>query len=180
MSDQIIRLLANSIRLTLTNERYWKSERAFQSEFYCILKEQCGVKNLFPKDAIFETEYQKRLDLHNLRRRPDLIVHIPTEMTNADVRENNYLVVQFKVKATLRKAIADFKKINELIAKLNYPMGVFINVDSEGKAFLGTYSKGEYKEKIHELSVYIKYEEIVIRHDYYSNGNIVSRVITNT
>jgi len=179
MVEQIIRLLASSIKKTLTNERYWKSERAFQSEFYCFLKEQHETINLFPKGAILESEYQKKLDEHGLRLRPDLIVHMPTEITHANVRKNNYLLIQFKVHATLRKAIADFKKINDLIRILDYPIGIFINVDSEGKEFLASYSRGEYKQRIHEISVYREDGETIIRHVSYINGEIVSRVMTN-
>jgi len=165
---QLFLTLSKVIKKSLTNGRYWKSERAFQSEFYCNLKKH--RRDLIPQAAIPETEYQKIKSVHGLTARPDLIVHIPFESGHTRSRkEGSEIVFEFKVRSTLRKAISDFYKLNKFIEKLNYQKGIFINIDSDGRTFLSSY-RGENKEKIHELSVFRDGNKIKIKHCFIEEG----------
>jgi hypothetical protein len=69
--------------------------------------------------------------MHGTRQRPDIILHIPTEVSRAAVNENNYAVWALKLQANQSKAKEDYSKLNEMFSVLNYQNGFFINIDSE-------------------------------------------------
>ncbi len=60
---------------------------------------------------------------------PDIILHIPTEVSGVGVYENNFAVWALKREATKKGAIEDFKKLDKMFRDLSYPVGFFININ---------------------------------------------------
>jgi len=103
--ETIIEALKN-----MDSPRFFKTERGFQGRFACALYERFDAKKIFQDDTIIEEEYQKRPGVHRTKLRPDLIVHIPVESSQASTRkENNFVVFEFKKQA--KKIFAQFSRI---------------------------------------------------------------------
>lgn len=114
----------------VTHPRFYESERGFQGEFLAQLRRVIPDK-LLPLDAVIEQEYQKRLDYHRLRVRPDIIIHEPFDAGRFTSREQgNIAVLELKLAASRREAADDFDSLMSMIDALAYPLGVFINVAS--------------------------------------------------
>jgi hypothetical protein len=134
---------------SITEERFYSTERGFQAQLISELN------NSRIGEAIVEQEYQKTLKNHGIRIRPDIIIHVPyLNQVHASRKQNNYVVIQLKKNATLRTATEDFKKIDLMFKKLDYPFGIFININAKD-TFYCNYS-GDYKDRIHCFSVFIK------------------------
>ena len=156
----------------INSPRFFKTERGFQGRFTIALYKKLGENNIFPNGTIIEEEYQKSLKLHGIKQRPDLIIHVPIETSHSSNRkENNYVVFAFKLSGNKTKVLKDFEKLNELIEKLDYSLGIFININSLN-SFLGEY-QGPNKDKIHEFCIkqsngklnlrYVHFQEDVIK-----------------
>ena len=135
----------------ITDKRYFKTERGYQAQLYAELYCTGRIPQIF-HDAIMESEYQKAQVKHNTRIRPDIIIHIPLESGRSNNRcEGNYCAIAIKGDATPGGAKEDFDKLDELFDKLNYGLGIFLNVDSE-KTFYDDY-KGTHRDKLHCYAV---------------------------
>lgn len=131
----------------IKSPRFFKTERSFQGEFISALKKILVEENIFAYDTIIEEEYQKSLKLYGIRQRPDLIIHVPVESSHSsNRRENNYIVFAFKLSGNKTKAMKDFEKLDEIIDKLSYSFGIFININSLN-SFLGEYKGSEHLEE---------------------------------
>ncbi|MBB2803063.1 hypothetical protein [Xanthomonas arboricola] len=76
-------------------------------------------------------EYQKRLAEHGLRIRPDIILHEPFDPSLHRYRDDgNHAVMELKRRATPGSAAGALTNLVAMINALNYPLGVFINIDS--------------------------------------------------
>ncbi len=132
MSDRekFLALLRQALE-SIDEERFFQDERAFQG----ALLQQLGkrVKNgAFPGNPIIEQEYQKRLPLHGIKIRPDIIVHVPFERGFTKQRgEGNFVAMELKRRATRKKANDAFLNLVKIEEALKYPLTVFINIDSE-------------------------------------------------
>lgn len=117
--------------LTAVNApHYYEDERGFQGEFYAQLHHRLRDMVL-PEGAMLREEYQKKLSQHRLRIRPDIILHEPFNPDRHRGRDDgNHAVMELKRRATRRTADDAFASLIAMIATLNYPLGVFINVDS--------------------------------------------------
>jgi hypothetical protein len=112
-------------------QRFFQDERGFQG---ALLQElgQRVAQAAFPGDPIIEQEYQKRLPLHKIRIRPDIIVHIPFDRGVAEERsEGNFVAIELKRRATAKRAKEAFASLVQMKNKLKYPLTIFINIDSE-------------------------------------------------
>jgi hypothetical protein len=84
-----------------------------------------------PNQAIIEQEYQKRLFSHGLTIRPDIVIHDPYDPTRHASRAiGNIVVIELKLKANATQAAADFASLSTMLTVLQYPLGVFININS--------------------------------------------------
>lgn len=110
--------------------RFFDTERGYQGELLAELRSIIGRGGL-PGDPIVEQEYQKTIPRHGLRIRPDIIIHIPFErgVTNGR-REGNFVAVELKRRAGRRQAGIAFKNLRQINEALNYPLTVFVNIDS--------------------------------------------------
>jgi hypothetical protein len=99
--------------------------------------------DIWPGNPIVEEEYQKRLDTHGLRARPDIIVHIPFERgATVDRRQGNFAVIELKRRAKRESAFSDFDKLVHILSTLSYNIGIFVNIDASD-TFLHQYDDPE-------------------------------------
>lgn len=113
---------------SVTDPHYYEDERGFQGEFYAQLRLRDIV---LPEGALLREEYQKRYAEHGLRIRPDIILHEPFDSSRHRGRdEGNYAVMELKRRATPCTAADAFTNLAAMIDALNYPFGIFINIDS--------------------------------------------------
>lgn len=111
--------------------RFFETERGFQGELRAKL-EASQLRELLPQGAILEQEYQKRLDTHGLKIRPDLIIHEPFDPARHSGRQQgNHAVIELKLRASQKRAEGDFKSLLAMMEVLEYPFGIFINIDSQ-------------------------------------------------
>lgn len=110
--------------------RSFKDERSFQG---ALLQE---LARRFPRgvnqdDPIIEEEYQKRMRAHGIRIRPDIIIHVPFDRGSMERRnQGNFIAIELKRRASAKTAAKAFANLEQLKARLNYPLTIFINVDS--------------------------------------------------
>jgi len=126
--NQILQSTKTALR-QLTEPRYFRTERGFQGRFYCALQQALDDNNLLESPRILEMEYQKSAR-HGLSQRPDIILHVPAEDSGAGVAEDNYAVWALKLRASASDAQEDFRKLDDMFSLLNYPLGIFVNIDA--------------------------------------------------
>lgn len=128
--EQFLTLLRHSLE-NIREERFFQDERGFQGALLQELSQRVA-HGAFPGDPIIEQEYQKRLPLHRIRIRPDIIIHVPFERGVAEGRdEGNFVAVELKRRATAKKAKEAFANLAQMKKALKYPLTIFINIDSE-------------------------------------------------
>jgi len=170
--ETIIEALKN-----MDSPRFFKTERGFQGRFACALYERFDAKKIFQDDTIIEEEYQKRKGLHGTKLRPDLIVHIPVECSQASSRaENNFVIFEFKRRANEERVKEDFEKIDEIFENLAYPLGIFININGYPNIFLNKYS-GNFINRIHEFCITQTNGKNNILHAYFQNDKVITENI---
>lgn len=122
--------LLSSIREALaacTDPRLFETERGFQGQLLVELSKRICL----PDGAIVEQEYQKQLKKHGLKIRPDMVIHEPYDSDRHSSRANgNIAVIELKLRAKSGQAIADFESLASMLKVLQYPLGVFININS--------------------------------------------------
>lgn len=115
----------------IREERFFQDERGFQGALLQELRQRLA-HGAFPGDPIIEQEYQKRLPLHKIRIRPDIIIHVPFERGVAEERyEGNFVAMELKRRATAKRAKEAFANLAQMKKALKYPLTIFINIDSE-------------------------------------------------
>jgi hypothetical protein len=151
------------------NGRFFLNERGYQGEFHSCLRNLLIEQGFIDESQILETENQKS-ERHNTHQRPDIILHIPREVSGADVTENNYAVWALKLRASKEKAKEDFDKLDEMFSKLHYPIGFFINIDSESHHF-NNYDGGN-ADRLVTFSVRLIDANVSIKMAYWENDDI--------
>ena len=175
-TNAVIGIVIDALK-KVNNPRFFKTERGYQGRFGCAMYEVMDNKGIFPDDAILEEEYQKRRNEHGTIQRPDIIVHIPTEISGlANTTKNNFVVFAFKKNATLKKAGEDFYKLDVMFKELEYPLGIFINIGTL-HTHIDKY-RGDYKERLHFFSVVMKNVELKIVHAFFKNAQIEKQNIS--
>lgn len=122
---------------------------------------------------ILEMEYQKSA-IHGLSQRPDIVFHIPRELSGDSVHHNNYAVWALKRDATSGEAVEDFDKLDEMCDVLKYPLAIFVNIASS-KTRLDLY-RGKFSERIHAFA-FLDPKGSKIQYSYFDNGKIVNFAI---
>ena len=156
MRQEIVNATIASL-LSISVRRFFKSERGYQGIFYCKLYDELEKYGLVNEDQIVEMEYQKS-SRHSISQRPDIIYHIPIEHSGANVDENNFAVWALKASASLTSAEADFYKLEEMFDRLKYPIGFFININSN-LHHLELYN-GSFKDRLFAFSVWLQDDKI--------------------
>jgi hypothetical protein len=151
--------------------RFFETERGYQGELLARLHAALPALGL-PGDAIIEQEYQKTLPLHNINIRPDIIVHVPTpEGGNRAV--GNFAVFELNFQAGPKEAQEDFDNLDTVIGALNYPLGVFVNIDSI-RTQSASY-QGAHRDRIHFFAVRLIDGSVQVRHAFYTADGLVER-----
>ncbi|PLT19472.1 hypothetical protein CXP34_05765 [Ralstonia mannitolilytica] len=115
----------------ITTPRFYETERGFQGELLAGLQRAIPA-GFLPDRTIIEQEYQKRLLVHGLAVRPDIIVHEPFDSSrHRSRRERNVAVMELKLAATAESAAADMESLVRMMEILEYPLAVFLNIASE-------------------------------------------------
>ncbi len=175
MKELIIEATINALKLA-RNVRFFRTERGYQGELFCELKNALYEKGIIEEDLILEMEYQKVQDRHRTRRRPDIILHVPAEVSDAPAHENNIGVWALKHNASMLDAQNDFNKLDEMFRHLNYFLGFFINIDSNFH-HLELYS-GNYKDRIFAFAVNLSDNTLHIKQASFIGGKINEEVIS--
>ncbi|MBI4483116.1 MAG: hypothetical protein HY652_09520 [Acidobacteria bacterium] len=110
---------------SIRETRFFATERGYQGRFYCALQRELDRRGLLLADWVLEMEYQKSAR-HNLTQRPDIVLHIPAEVSGAVPQENNAAVWALKLRASQDEARGDCLKLNDLFRVLRYSVGFFI------------------------------------------------------
>jgi len=152
MNDDIIATTKLALG-AVNNPRFFTTERGYAGIFYYFLVSGLLNRNRLSLDgdAIVEMEYQKDQERHRVRQRPDVIFHIPAELSQRPVAENNFAVWAFKLWGGSRDAEDDFEKLDFMLGDLNYQLGFFINI-SAGEDYLANY-RGRHREKLYGAAV---------------------------
>jgi hypothetical protein len=114
-------------------------------------------------------EYQKARR-HGIGQRPDIILHVPAEISGASVNENNFAVWALKHRSSEDDALDDFKKLKDMFGVLEYPLGFFINIDSTA-LHLDKYD-GDYADRIVNFAVQLDGADVSIKMAYWENNAI--------
>ena len=147
---------------SISEPRLFRSERGYQGALLSELQARLTKRFLWPGNPIVEQEYQKRARDHGLTIRPDVIIHIPYERGRVSRRTHgNYAVIELKRRASREDALEDFHKLSQMCLLLDYPIGVFINIDSD-KTYFADYV-GEARERLHALAVELN-DGVVVLH----------------
>ncbi|MGC2434866.1 MAG: hypothetical protein WA433_13900 [Desulfobaccales bacterium] len=162
--EKIIKATVESLK-SITQERFYRTERGYQGRFYCALQESLDGMGIFDNGVILEMEYQKTASLHQTTQRPDIVLHIPFEYSGAKRNINNYAVWALKHHGNYRKVRDDFTKLDLMFENLHYPIGLTIIIDSD-QPMLASY-KGNFQERIHSFAVKLNNGAILIKHEYF-------------
>ncbi|MGY1426140.1 hypothetical protein [Lysobacter sp. A289] len=114
--------------LAIAEPRFYETERGFQGQLLVELSKRIP-DCLLADRAVIEQEYQKTLERHGIKLRPDIIIHQPFDpAVHANRLDGNFAVIALKLRAGPKKAAEDFADLESILAKLRYPIGVFINI----------------------------------------------------
>ena len=151
-----LRGLENAI-LRVENSRYFETERGYQGALIAELQNELTSFNW--DNAIIEQEYQKRIRPHGIRVRPGIIIHVPFNSDEHNTRgEGNFVVFELKLNARENAALTDLENLSQMCSLLNYPLGVFININASS-THLDKYD-GENKDKLVGYSVNLNNDQV--------------------
>lgn len=127
--ELLIRVRA-SLQAVIT-PRFFETERGYQGALVAELSSRIRDLVIADEGALVEQEYQKTFRQHGLAIRPDIIIHAPFDQErHADRKQGNFAVFELKRRATEAQARGDFQSLLAMMHSLNYPIGIFVNVDS--------------------------------------------------
>jgi len=156
--------------------RFWETERGFHGEFHAVLREILISERIIAyAGPILEQEYQKS-SRHGLSQRPDSILHMPAKQWGLKQYEGNFAVWALKRHSSEDEAKLDFERLDEMFDALRYPLGFFLNVDSE-RTFARVY-RGQHAERIHCISCSLNADgTISLRHARPKFGLLTSKMM---
>ena len=171
-TSRMINVIVEAIK-RIRSERLFTSERGYRGELKSRLDQVLRGQHLLSDRAIVEEEYQKTIPKHGIKHRPDILVHIPfEERVTRSREEGNFVAFELKIHATAADAKKDFDKLYDYVKILNYPLAVFINIDSE-ESFIELVQN----DKIHVLNVVRDGQKINVIHSYSQNGKIIRKTL---
>ena len=148
------RALAN-----VKHTRYFETERGYQGALIAELQNELPSFNW--ERVIIEQEYQKRIKAHGITLRPDIIIHVPFDEDESNTRgEGNFVVFELKLNASESSALVDYNNLSNMCSLLNYPLAVFININSD-QTHIERY-EGENKGKLVSYSVRLSEDQVII------------------
>ncbi len=122
--------ILNEALAEIREPRFFATERGYQGALGAALERRLPAAS-FRRRPILEHEHQKTKTRHRTNIRPDIIVHIPFERgVTRHRREGNFVAIELKWRASPQRAKADFKSLLTITDKLDYPLTIFVNIDS--------------------------------------------------
>jgi hypothetical protein len=170
LMEEIVEATIDALR-SVSHVRLFRSERGYQGRLFYALQAALDDHGILNDELILEMEYQKSPARHQIGQRPDIILHIPTETSGAAVYENNLAVWALKRRASEGEARDDFAKLNEMFERLRYPLGFFINIDSESH-HLDCYT-GHYADRILAFAVRLIDQNVSLRQAQWIDDQII-------
>lgn len=126
-SDDIVSAISDALE-AIDTPRLFETERGYQGELLAQLHRRLALQH----PAIIEQEYQKQLGKHGMAIRPDIILHEPFDERIHPGRDfGNLAVIELKLRSSKAAAVEDFNSLAEMIRVLKYPLGIFVNVNSQ-------------------------------------------------
>lgn len=159
METEAIVKATNDALVCLSEARFFCTERGFHGRFYCVLQNILEERGLLKSPRVLEMEYQKS-SRHEISQRPDIILHVPAEDSDAQVSEFNFAVWALKRRATKSKAREDFEKLNEMFYRLEYPLGIFVNIDAQDH--MASEYLGCYKDRLYAVAVWLEDQQAMV------------------
>ncbi len=157
--DNILIAIRESLQ-AISNPHFYSDERAYQGELIAELRNRLNDMEI-DDGALVQQEYQKRMKDHGFNIRPDIIIHIPFEDAGFATRdEGNFVVFELKRHATEAAALGDYEKLSSMCEILNYPLGVFINIDAS-ETYFDSF-EGDMKQRLKSFSTHIEGREVVL------------------
>jgi len=150
----------------ISHPRFFETERGFQGEFLANLK----TLGAAPPNAIVEEEHQKKLRIHGIARRPDIIIHVPTP-PGGDRKRDNFAVFALKLAAGPAAAAKDFAALDAMIVALHYRVAAFVNIaarDTHADRY-----NGQFRDRLHFFGVAQVNNETRVRYQFYQDGALV-------
>ena len=169
MNKEILSATTEALKI-FSHKRFYSAERGYQGKFYQLLHNVLDEAKILNDEIILEQEYQKSARHHLPEdQRPDIVLHVPAEFHNLQVTEGNFAVFALKRQATKAEARDDFRKLNHMFEHLKYPLGIFININSNLHR-LELY-EGNYKKNIHSFAVWLEDDEVKVIHAFWRDEN---------
>lgn len=81
----------------------------------------------------------------------------------ANRRKDNFVAFELKLAARPQQAAQAFGSLDAIVAALNYPMAILVNVASE-ETHAGLY-RGEFADRMHCFAVQLRKDVVQIRYD---------------
>lgn len=145
---------------SIVHPRFYETERGFQGEFGAELRKRLHSMEIL-NDHFVEHEYQKTLKDHGLAIRPDLVIHIPFDDDIYECRrEGNHAVIELKLRSNEVSAHGDYYNLGLMIEKLDYDVGIFINISSS-ETFLKSY-QGHHKDRMRAFGVTLEHGSVIL------------------
>jgi hypothetical protein len=155
----------------VSTPRFFETERGYQGELLAELRAALPALGL-PGDTIVEQEYQKTLPVHKINITPDIIIHVPAaEGGNRNI--GNSAVFELNFQAGPTEARGDFLNLDTVVGALDYPLGVFVNIDSARTE--AAHYQGDYLGRIHFFAVRLIDGVVQVRHAYFTKDGLVER-----
>lgn len=170
MKEQIVEATIYALR-SVNHVRFFRTERGYQGQFFCALQTALDEQGILGDALILEMEYQKAESRHDTRQRPDIILHIPTEVSGAPVEENNFAVWALKRRASVSRAQDDFEKLDWMFECLRYPLRFFINIDTDSHHF--NHYTGYHRDCLIAFAVRLDGEDVLITQAYWMDDHVV-------
>ena len=127
-TEEFLRAIRDSLH-AIQHPHFYNTERGFQGE---LLAELRARRPAFQAEEfmLVEQEHQKTLANHNIKLRPDIIVHQPFDPAiHISRQQGNFAVIALKRGAGPKKATEDFMDLQRLMSALHYPLRIFININ---------------------------------------------------
>jgi hypothetical protein len=159
MRDKLTDATIQAVK-SIRDERFFATERGFHGRLYCALLTVLSDVGIVDGHRILEMEYQKSRNVHGLVQRPDIVLHVPAEVTNADVSANNLAVWALKRHASEAEALDDFGKLDQMFATLQYHFGFFVNI-ADFRHYSRLYS-GPYADRLVCIAAQLDRAEVTV------------------
>lgn len=153
-----------------------KTEKGFIAEFQSKLTIQLSDTDIFPETTLETLNHKSNHDHYGFQFMPGLVIHKPRLIPKEDIIENNFVFIAFNYGINPQRVKNNFYTLSQMFEKLNYKMGILINIGGYPDTYLWTYGS-YYKDRVHELSIAYEFDYTHIQHTYFTGQGIISEIV---